>query len=155
MASIKLLHVNSFVDRYGKVRRYFRRRGHKAIRLPGLPGSEAFMAAYSAALGGVPDKVSEIGCKPDAARHHQRADRVLLQVGGVAATGAGNAQDALPHHRALPGAAWRQAGRAATPRARRDHASGDQRALGETALAEDDPRAVAVRDPEHDQGQSG
>jgi integrase len=62
MASIRLPHVNSFVDRHGKVHRYFRRRGQKAIRLPGLPGSEPFMAAYSVALGGVPDtKVSEIG----------------------------------------------------------------------------------------------
>jgi integrase len=61
MANIKLPHVNGFVDRYGHVRHYFRRRGHKAIPLPGLPGSEAFMAAYSAALGGVPDKASEIG----------------------------------------------------------------------------------------------
>jgi integrase len=61
MASIELPYVNSFVNRHGKVHRYFRRRGHKAIPLPGLPGSEAFMAAYSAALGGVPDKAREIG----------------------------------------------------------------------------------------------
>jgi hypothetical protein len=61
MANIKLPHVNSFVDRYGHMRYYFRRRGHKAIPLPGSPGREAFMAAYAVALGGVPDKVSEIG----------------------------------------------------------------------------------------------
>ena len=35
------------------MRYYFRRRGTKAIPLPGLPGSEEFMAAYAAALAGL------------------------------------------------------------------------------------------------------
>jgi hypothetical protein len=37
------------------MRYYFRRRGSKAIPLPGMPGSEEFMAAYAAALAGLPD----------------------------------------------------------------------------------------------------
>ena len=44
MARIKLKHVNSFSDRYGKVRHYFRKRGCKDVTLPGLPGSAEFMA---------------------------------------------------------------------------------------------------------------
>jgi hypothetical protein len=58
MARIKLKYVNAFANRDRKnsrVRYYFRRRGSKAIPLPGLPGSEEFMAAYAAALAGVPD----------------------------------------------------------------------------------------------------
>jgi integrase len=53
MARIKLKYVNGFanLDRKNqRVRYYFRRRGFKAIPLPDLPGSEEFMAAYSAAL---------------------------------------------------------------------------------------------------------
>ena len=50
MARIKLKHVNSFSDRYGKARHYFRKRGCKDVTLPGLPGSAEFMAAYAAAL---------------------------------------------------------------------------------------------------------
>jgi integrase len=42
------------------MRYYFRRRGQKAIPLPGLPGSEEFMAAYAMALDAVPDR-HEIG----------------------------------------------------------------------------------------------
>jgi integrase len=37
-------------DRYGKVRWYFRRRGFKNVRLPGLHGSVEFVTAYAAAL---------------------------------------------------------------------------------------------------------
>ncbi len=37
------------------MRYYFRRRGGKAMPLPGLPGSEEFMAAYAAALAGLPN----------------------------------------------------------------------------------------------------
>jgi integrase len=51
MARVKLAYVNSFVDRHGRVRYYFRRRGHPNVRLPGLPGSPEFMRAYEAAIG--------------------------------------------------------------------------------------------------------
>jgi integrase len=53
--------VQSFVDKKtGAVFHYFRRRGHKRIRLPGLPGSREFMAAYQGALDGSP---LQIGAK--------------------------------------------------------------------------------------------
>ena len=64
MARIKLKYVNGFSNRDRKsqrVRYYFRRRGIKAIPLPGIPGCEEFMAAYSAALASVPDEHLEIG----------------------------------------------------------------------------------------------
>jgi integrase len=63
MARVKLKYVNGFSNRNRKsqrVRYYFRRRGTKAIPLPGLPGSEEFMAAYAAALASIPDQCVEI-----------------------------------------------------------------------------------------------
>jgi hypothetical protein len=51
MAVIRIPYVNAYADRYGKVRRYFRKPGRKAVPLPGVPGSAEFMAAYQAALG--------------------------------------------------------------------------------------------------------
>jgi integrase len=57
MARIKLKYINAFANcgrKDKRVRYYFRRRGGKAMPLPGLPGSEAFMAAYAAALAGLP-----------------------------------------------------------------------------------------------------
>ena len=57
MARIKLKYVNAFANQGRKdkrVRYYFRRRGGKAMPLPGLPGSEEFMAAYAAALADLP-----------------------------------------------------------------------------------------------------
>jgi hypothetical protein len=64
MARIKLRYVNGFANRDRKsqrVRYYFRRRGIKAIPLPGLPGSEEFMAAYAAAaLASISDQHAEI-----------------------------------------------------------------------------------------------
>ena len=59
MATIRLRYVNSFTNRDRKnarVRYYFRRRGEKAIPLPGQPGSEEFMAAYGMALAAMPDQ---------------------------------------------------------------------------------------------------
>lgn len=50
---MRLRYVNQFRDRHGRVRYYFRRAGFKNIPLPGLPGSEAFMDAYQAALAGL------------------------------------------------------------------------------------------------------
>ena len=52
MTRIYLRYVDRFVDRHGHTRHYFRRLGGKRIPLPGLPGSDEFMAAYKAALAG-------------------------------------------------------------------------------------------------------
>jgi integrase len=60
MTRIRLPYVNAFRDRHGKLRHVFRRRGFKKVPLPGLPGSEEFMAAYQAVLAGVESKL-EIG----------------------------------------------------------------------------------------------
>jgi integrase len=62
MTKIKLEFVQAFVDRHGKPRWYFRRRGCKRIPLPGVPGSAEFMQAYEAALAGAPEKV-EVGAR--------------------------------------------------------------------------------------------
>jgi len=55
MARIRLKYVTTDRDRHGNARHYFRKRGMaRKIRLPGLPGSDEFMAAYQAALAGAP-----------------------------------------------------------------------------------------------------
>jgi hypothetical protein len=64
MARIRLKYVNQFAntERSDKrLRYYFRKRGHKAIPLPGLPGCEVFMEAYQMALAALPDAKIEIG----------------------------------------------------------------------------------------------
>jgi integrase len=53
MTRIKLRYVNEYRDRHGRVRRYFRRPGSRGVKLPGLPGSIEFMAAYQSALATV------------------------------------------------------------------------------------------------------
>jgi integrase len=50
MSSIRLKYVQAWVDREGRVHRYFRRPGFPRVRLPGLPGSAEFNRAYEAAL---------------------------------------------------------------------------------------------------------
>jgi integrase len=50
MAKLRLKYVNEYLDRHGKVRRYFRRPGSRSVKLPGLPGSPQFNAAYETAL---------------------------------------------------------------------------------------------------------
>ena len=59
MAKIRLQFVKSYINRHGKVDTYFRRAGQPLVRLPGLPGSPEFMAAYNEALAipTVPTKV--------------------------------------------------------------------------------------------------
>ena len=61
MTSIKLKHVDRFVDRHGKVRHYFRRGKGKRTLLPGSPGSAVFMSAYQKALEGEAVKVGVPG----------------------------------------------------------------------------------------------
>ena len=51
MGKIELDYLVRDVDRYGKVRFYVRRKGHRKIRIHGQQGSPEFMAAYYAALG--------------------------------------------------------------------------------------------------------
>lgn len=50
MVRVRLKHVHAFHDRHGRLRHYLRRPGHKAIPLPGEPGSREFLAAYQAAM---------------------------------------------------------------------------------------------------------
>ena len=45
-------YVQHWVDHDGRAHCYFRRRGYPRVRLPGLPWSPSFMAAYEAALTG-------------------------------------------------------------------------------------------------------
>lgn len=52
MSVVRLKHVDRFADRHGRVRYYFRRAKGKRFVLAGKAGSEEFMLAYQAALGG-------------------------------------------------------------------------------------------------------
>jgi hypothetical protein len=54
MAKLKLRYVNEYIDRTGKLRRYFRKGGKQLGPLPGEVGSEDFMAAYAAFLSQKP-----------------------------------------------------------------------------------------------------
>lgn len=62
MTKLRLKYVNEYIDRHGKVRRYFRRPGSRAVNLPGMPGSAEFMAAYQTAL-------AEIAPPPPSSKH--------------------------------------------------------------------------------------
>src|SRR5580704_107595 len=53
MTMIRLDYVKEYRDRHGKVRRYLRLKGKPSIPLPGLPGSEEFMAAYRDGLASI------------------------------------------------------------------------------------------------------
>jgi len=54
VAKIKLKYVNEYIDRTGKLRRYFRKGGKQLGTLEGEPGSEEFMTAYAAYLAEKP-----------------------------------------------------------------------------------------------------
>jgi len=62
-------YVKGYVDRNGKARFYFRRKGFKSVALPGLPWSPAFMAAYEEALAGQqPMEIGATHVKPGSLR---------------------------------------------------------------------------------------
>jgi hypothetical protein len=52
--------TQGFVDRHGRARFYFRRKGFARVPLPGLPWSPEYMAAYEAAMAGDAPRI-EIG----------------------------------------------------------------------------------------------
>jgi integrase len=60
--------VHGFIDRHGKPRFYFRRAGHKKVRLPCLPWSPEFMAAYEEALAGQPVQIGSARVRPGTLR---------------------------------------------------------------------------------------
>jgi hypothetical protein len=88
MSRIRLRHIQSYVDRRdGVVYHYFRRRGYPRVRLPGLPGSAEFMAAYREALGHEP---LPIGIKCSQAGSVAAAVAAYLVSPDFVATSAGN-----------------------------------------------------------------
>jgi integrase len=60
MTALRLRFLQAWVDGEGRSHHYFRRRGYKRVRLPGMPGSAEFMAAYQAALA---QEAEPIGAK--------------------------------------------------------------------------------------------
>src|SRR5262245_8600738 len=83
MSRIKLKYVKAWVDREtGRVRQVFRRRGSRQIKLPGLPGSAEFMAAYQQALAESPSQIGAKRTKPgslDAALVRYYADAAFCK----------------------------------------------------------------------------
>jgi integrase len=57
VAKIKLRYVDEYIDRTGKLRRYFKKAGKRFGPLTGEPGSAEFMAAYAAYLADKPPAV--------------------------------------------------------------------------------------------------
>jgi integrase len=49
--NLALPYIKRYQDTSGRLRHYFRKRGHKSVPLPGVPGSAEFMSAYQDALG--------------------------------------------------------------------------------------------------------
>ena len=78
MAKIRLKFVKAYVDRHGKARHYFRQPGRKPVALPGLPGSDEFMAAYGAALADTP--------RLEVAERRTRAGSISAMIVGYLAT---------------------------------------------------------------------
>jgi integrase len=56
---MRMKFVQAWIDSEGRAHHYFRRHGFERVRLPGLPGSAEFMAAYSQALAGAPEPVGK------------------------------------------------------------------------------------------------
>jgi hypothetical protein len=61
-------YVHGYIDRHGKARWYFRRRGFKKVPLPGLPWSPEFMAAHEQALAGQPVEIGSKRTRPGTMR---------------------------------------------------------------------------------------
>jgi integrase len=64
MTRLPLRYVQAWVDREGRVHRYFRRPGYPRARLPGLPGSAEFNRAYEEAIAAVPPPIGAARTRP-------------------------------------------------------------------------------------------
>ena len=53
-------YVKAYIDRHGKPRYYFRRKGHPSTPLPGLPWSPTFMGAHEAAMGAEKPSIGKV-----------------------------------------------------------------------------------------------
>ena len=60
MAKLKLKYVNEYIDRTGKLRRYFRKNGKQLGPLPGDVGSEEFMTTYAAYMAEKPAAATRV-----------------------------------------------------------------------------------------------
>src|SRR5262249_4493095 len=60
-------YVQAWVDDDGRAHQYFRRPGFPRVRLPGLPWSPTFMAAYEAAMRGPRTAIGAGRVKPGSA----------------------------------------------------------------------------------------
>ena len=78
MTRIKLTYVDSFTDRNGHMRYYFRRGKGPRISLPGLPGSNEFMVAYPDSIGGECRPSASYGTPTREPRHLRRSRSALL-----------------------------------------------------------------------------
>jgi len=64
MAKVDLPYVQTFKDRHGRLRHYYRKPGCKRAALPGSPGASAFMEAYAEAHGQTTAPVGAERAKP-------------------------------------------------------------------------------------------
>lgn len=83
MATVTLKYVNTFIDRHGRERSYFRFPKQKAVKLIGKPGSPEFMAQYTMALGFAPQQtpLPEIKKTTTGLRTWNAAVEAYLEVG--------------------------------------------------------------------------
>jgi integrase len=58
VTKMKFKYVDEYIDRTGKLRRYFRRNGKRLGQIPGLPGSVEFNEAYQNFLGAKPAPIA-------------------------------------------------------------------------------------------------
>ena len=73
-------YVQHWVDHDGRAHCYFRRRGYPRVRLPGLPWSPSFMAAYEAALDRAAHRHR---CGPHQAGQRERRRRRVFRLATI------------------------------------------------------------------------
>jgi hypothetical protein len=101
-------HCTHIVDRHGKRRVRFRKKGFSTY-ITGTPWSEGFMRQYAAALDGVKVQASNIGAQRTKQGSFDASLRFLLPLARFSQPQIEHASDASERHREVPTPAWRQA----------------------------------------------